>query len=86
NGDRHEKNEQELDGTRKEGPGQNIKPRPNPDDFCMTMWSYQEIKHEDVPLPELLEILLSGKSDLISKRVFGEIQPHRNLAQELRVS
>ncbi|CAI2732965.1 unnamed protein product [Schistosoma spindalis] len=63
-----------------------IKPRPNPDDFCMTMWSYQEIKHEEVPLPELLEILLSGKSDLISKRVFGEIQPHRNLAQELRTA
>ncbi|VDP53221.1 unnamed protein product [Schistosoma mattheei] len=24
NGDRHEKNEQELDGTRKEGPGQSV--------------------------------------------------------------
>uniref|UniRef100_A0A5K4F595 Reverse transcriptase domain-containing protein n=1 Tax=Schistosoma mansoni TaxID=6183 RepID=A0A5K4F595_SCHMA len=63
-----------------------IKPRPNPDDFCMTMWSYQEVKQEEVPLPELLKILLSGKPDLISKRVFGEIQPHRNLAQELRTA
>ncbi|CAH8550656.1 unnamed protein product [Schistosoma turkestanicum] len=61
-----------------------IKPRPNPDDFCMTMWSYQEVRQEEVPLPELLTILLSGKPDLISKRIFAEIQPDRNLAQELR--
>ncbi|CAH8631483.1 unnamed protein product [Heterobilharzia americana] len=63
-----------------------IKPRPNPDDFCMTMWSYQEAKHEEVPLPELLIILLSGKPDLISQRIFSEIQPQRNLAQELRTA
>ncbi|KAH8856783.1 SUMO-interacting motif-containing 1 [Schistosoma japonicum] len=36
------------------------------------------------PLPELLTILLSGKPDLILKRIFGEIHPECNLAQELR--
>ncbi|KAK4467709.1 hypothetical protein MN116_008644 [Schistosoma mekongi] len=63
-----------------------LKPRTNPEDFCMTMWSYQEVKHEEVPLPELLTVLLSGKPDLILKRVFGEIHPERNLAQELRTA
>ncbi|KAF6777938.1 hypothetical protein AHF37_02809 [Paragonimus kellicotti] len=69
----------------KESPHSDQRTRPAPQDFCMTMWSYKEVKKVDVPMPELLEILLSGNAERISERLFKEIKCERDLAAELRV-
>ncbi|TPP39681.1 hypothetical protein FGIG_05720 [Fasciola gigantica] len=52
--------------------------------LCMTMWSYKPPPNSETKLPPLLEALLSGDARVIAERIFGQIRPELNLADQLR--